>query len=77
VLEVNGVQQTVARRGTFPSFDPIFRLLAIKRASIEFGLVTGEFTEGQKRIVVGAGKSVTLVSQPDGQRFVIRLLAVG
>jgi hypothetical protein len=77
VLEVNGVQQTVARRGTFPSSDPIFRLLAIKRASIEFGLVTGQFTQGQKRITVKAGKSVTLVSQPDGQRFVIRLVAVG
>lgn len=77
VLEVNGVQQTVARRGTFPSSDPIFRLLAIKRASIEFGLVTGQFTQGEKRITVQAGKSVTLVSQPDGQRFVIRLVAVG
>ncbi len=77
VIEVNGVQQTVAKRGTFPSFDPVFRLLAIRRASIEFGLVTGQFTEGQKRIVVQAGKSVTLVSQPDGQRFVIRLVAVG
>lgn len=77
VLEVNGVQQTVAKRGTFPSFDPVFRLFAIRRASIEFGLVTGAFTEGQKRITVQAGKSVTLVSQPDGQRFVIRLVAVG
>jgi hypothetical protein len=77
VLEVNGVQQTVAKRGTFPSFDPVFRLLAIRQASVEFGLVTGAFTEGQKRIIVRAGRSVTLVSQPDGQRFVIRLVAVG
>jgi hypothetical protein len=77
VLEVNGVEQTVVKRGTFPSSDPIFRLFAIKRASIVFGLVSGQFTEGQNRIVVKAGKSVTLVSQPDGQRFVIRLIAVG
>lgn len=77
VLEVNGVQQTVVKRGTFPSSDPIFRLFSIKRGSIEFGLVSGQFTEGEERIVVKAGKSVTLVSQPDGQRFVIRLIAVG
>ena len=77
VIEVNGQQQTVAKRGTFPSFDPVFRLLAIRRASIEFGLVSGEFTAGQNRIVVRAGKSVTLVSEPDGQRFVVRLVAVG
>ena len=77
VIEVNGQQQTVAKRGTFPSFDPVFRLLAIRRASIEFGLVSGEFTAGQNRIVVRAGESVTLVSQPDGQRFVVRLVAVG
>lgn len=77
VIEVNGQQQTVAKRGTFPSFDPVFRLLAIRRASIEFGLVSGEFTAGQNRIGVRAGESVTLVSQPDGQRFVVRLVAVG
>lgn len=77
VIEVNGQQQTVEKRGAFPSFDPVFRLLAIRRASIEFGLVTGAFTEGQKRITVQAGRSVTLVSQPDGQRFVIKLVAVG
>lgn len=77
VIEVNGQQQTVAKRGTFPSFDPVFRLLAIRRASIEFGLVSGEFTAGQNRIVVRAGESVTLVSEPDGQRFVVRLVAVG
>ena len=77
VIEVNGQQQTVAKRGTFPSFDPVFRLLAIRRASVEFGLVSGEFTAGQNRIVLRAGESVTLVSQPDGQRFVVRLVAVG
>jgi len=77
VIDVNGQQQTVAKRGTFPSFDPVFRLLAIRRASVEFGLVSGEFTAGQNRIVVRAGESVTLVSEPDGQRFVVRLVAVG
>lgn len=77
VIEVNGVQQSVVRRGTFPSSDPIFRLLKITRGGMEFGLVTGAFTQGQKSIAVKVGKSVTLVSQPDGQRFLIRLVAVG
>jgi hypothetical protein len=75
-LKVNGNQEQVSVKGTFPSYDPIFRLKKVTRTGIELVLVTGAFTEGQDAIPVKVGKSVTLVSQPDGQRFVIKLVSV-
>ena len=75
-LKVNGNQETVSVKGTFPSYDPIFRLKKVTRTGVELVLVTGAFTEGQDAISVKVGKSVTLVSQPDGQRFVIKLVSV-
>lgn len=75
-LTVNGNKETVELKGTFPSNDPIFRLKKITKTGIEIVLVTGSFTEGQDGIPVKVGKSVTLVSQPDGMRFVIKLLSV-
>jgi hypothetical protein len=75
-LKVNGNQEQVSVKGTFPSYDPIFRLKKVTRTGIELVLVTGAFTEGQDAIPVKVGKSVTLVSQPDGQRFVITVVSV-
>jgi hypothetical protein len=75
-LKVNSNQETVSVKGTFPSYDPIFRLKKVTRTGIELVLVTGAFTEGQDSITVKVGKSVTLVSQPDGQRFVITVVSV-
>jgi len=75
-LEVNGVEQTVAEDGTFPEDDPIFKLVAVKKGSIEIGLVAGEFNASDQTISVKVGKSVTLVSQPDGLRYVIKLVSV-
>jgi hypothetical protein len=75
-LKVNGNQETVSVKATFPSYDPIFRLKKVTRTGIELVLVTGAFTEGQDAIPIKVGKSVTLVSQPDGQRFVIKLVSV-
>lgn len=75
-LTVNGNKETVAVKGAFPSYDPIFRLKKVTKGGIEIVLVTGAFTEGQDSISIKVGRSVTLVSQPDGLRFVIELVSV-
>jgi hypothetical protein len=76
-ISVNGVRETLGLNATFPASDPIFRLKAISKGGVKIGLVTGSFTDGQAEIAVKVGKSVTLVSQPDGLRFVIRVISVG
>jgi hypothetical protein len=76
VLDVNGKKQTVALKGTFPQSDPIFRLAKVSNTRIEIGLVSGSFTNGVKTIEVRRGRTVTLVSQPDGVRYVITFVSV-
>jgi hypothetical protein len=74
-LKVNGVEQDVSKGGTFPESDPIFRLVSVGSSSVKIGLVSGEFSKGDT-VTVKVGKSVTLVSQPDGLRYVVKLVTV-
>ena len=76
-LDVNGVSEVVDEEGTFPESDPIFTLVKVSKGKIELGLVSGEFNAGDATITVKVGKTVTLVSQPDGLRYVIKLVSVG
>jgi hypothetical protein len=76
-IEVNGVSEEIAEDGTFPQSDPIFRLVKVTKGGIQLGLVSGEFNAGDQTIAVKKGKTVTLVSQPDGLRYVIKLVSVG
>jgi hypothetical protein len=76
-IEVNGVSEVITEDGTFPESDPIFKLVKVTKGGIELGLVSGQFNAGDQTIAVKKGKTVTLVSQPDGLRYVIKLVAVG
>ena len=76
VFDVNGVRETVGLKGTFPADDPILRLVSGTAKSVKVTLVSGEFSNGAKTLALKVGKSVTLVSQPDGIRYVVALVAV-
>ena len=75
ILEINGEQEVVQVGQTFPADDPAFRLVSVQGlASISFGLVEGSFSSGIDTLDLEAGRSITLVSQPDGFRYTIRLV---
>jgi hypothetical protein len=76
-LNVNGVEEELSKGATFPQSDPLFRLVSISAKSVKIGLVSGSFSNGKETITVKLGKTVTLVSQPDGIRYVIKLVSVG
>ena len=75
-MDVNGTPETVAVGAPFPVADPIFRLVSLTARSAKIGLVTGQYSTGSQTVVVKLGKSVTLVSQPDGLRYRITLVRV-
>ena len=75
-LDVNGTSEDVSVDGTFPASDPIFRLVALTAKSAKIGLVSGEFSTGAAAITVRRGKSLTLISEPDGMRYTITLVRV-
>lgn len=76
VIAVNGAPQQIATGGAFPSADPVFRLAALDADGGEIGLVEGQFSTGAGTITIAVGETRTLVSQPDGTRFRVRLVRV-
>ena len=76
-VDVNGTREEVFLTSTFPAIDPIFRIVSISAKSAKLELVTGQFSNGRATLTLKLRKPLTLVSQPDGLRYVITLLATG
>ena len=75
-IEVNGTREDVSVNAPFPTIDPIFRLVSLTRRSAKIGLVSGEFSNGSQTVTLARGRPLTLVSEPDGLRYVITLVKV-
>ncbi len=75
-VDVNGVDETLSKGTPFPESDPLFKIVSISAGSAKIGLVSGSFSNGKETVTVKVGKTVTLVSQPDGVRYVIKLISV-
>jgi hypothetical protein len=73
-VSVNGKVLVLEVGDTFPGDDPSFKLVAIGDGSIEIGLVSGSFATGVETVTVERGEPLTLISQPDGARYTIKLL---
>jgi hypothetical protein len=73
-ISVNGRVSVVDVGDTFPENDPAFEIISIGSDSIEIGLVSGSFSNGADTLTVKLGEPVTLISQPDGARYTIKLL---
>jgi hypothetical protein len=71
---VNGNVQVLAVGDAFPGNDPAFKIVTIGADSVEIGLVSGTFSTGVNTITVRVGEPVTLIGQPDGARYTIKLL---
>jgi hypothetical protein len=76
VLEVNGVKESVALQGKFPESEKLFVLTKLSRSSAWIGLVAGEYSNGKQSIEVELGKTLNLVSQPDGIRYTIKVVSI-
>jgi hypothetical protein len=74
--QVNGVKERVPLEGTFPESEKLFVLTKLTRTGAWIGLVAGEYSNGKDAIEVGLGKTLNLVSQPDGIRYTIRLVRI-
>lgn len=75
VLLVNGALESVKLGAAFPAEEPTFRLVSVDGTAelIRIGLVSGSFSTGSPTVELAVGETLTLVSQPDGVRFEIKL----
>jgi hypothetical protein len=75
-LSVNGQVEEHVTGDVFPASDPTFEIVGVSTDGVTIGLASGSFSGGQQTITIKVGESVTLISQPDGARYTIKLLGI-
>lgn len=73
-ISINGRVETVRVGASFPSANPLFRLVAISNGVARIGIANGSYSSGAHTISLSAGRSLTLVDTADGIRYRIRLI---
>jgi hypothetical protein len=76
VISVGGSPQTVKVGGTFPSSNPVFRLVSLTASSARVGIAGGSLENGAPAVTLKKGKPVTLLNTANGTRYVLRLLSI-
>jgi hypothetical protein len=75
-IEINGQVEAVSASGTFPSTDPVFKLVSLTSTSVSIGLASGKnFTNGNPTETIKIGETLTAAGD-DGSSFSIKLVSV-
>jgi hypothetical protein len=75
MLQVNGKTQTVRVGGSFPSSNPLFKLVSVSHGMVRIGIASGSYQSGAQTVSLVSGRTLTLVDTADGIRYRIRLLS--
>ncbi len=62
---------------TFPSGDPVFRLVSVSAKSAKVAIDGGSYASGDTAITLEKGEQVTLVNTADGTRYRVVLVSTG
>jgi hypothetical protein len=76
-ISVNGAADAVVVGATFPTVDPVFRLVAASGKTAKVAIDGGGYASGAKTITLRTGEPVTLVNTADGTRYRVVLVATG
>jgi hypothetical protein len=74
-IAVNGRVQVVRAGTSFPSSNPLFRLVSVNNNGVaRIGIASGSYSSGARTISLVPGRTLTLVDTADGIRYQLRLL---
>jgi hypothetical protein len=73
-IAINGRVQLVRVGGSFPSANPLFRLVAVSHGVARIGIANGSYSSGARTVSLAVGRTMTLVDTADGIRYRLRLL---
>jgi hypothetical protein len=76
-ISVNGAKNGVAVGATFPSGDPVFRLVSVSGQTAKVAIDGGSYASGAATLTLRKGEAVTLVNTADGTRYRVVLVSVG
>jgi hypothetical protein len=74
-ISVNGKIQTVRLGASFPSSNPLFRLVSVVRGVAKVGIANGSYASGTQTVALTAGKTLTLVDTSTGAHYKLRLVS--
>jgi hypothetical protein len=74
-IQVNGKVQTIRIGASFPSSNPLFKLVSIAHGVARIGIASGSYASGAQTVSLAAGRSLTLVDTADGIRYKLELLS--
>ena len=74
-IAVNGKTEVVRVGGSFPSSNPVFKLVSVARGAANIGIANGSYTSGAHTVRLASGRTLTLVDTADGVRYSLRLLS--
>lgn len=74
-ISVNGRVQVVRVGKSFPSANPLFRLVSLSGGVARIGISSGSYSSGAQTVSLVAGRTLTLVDTADGIRYQLRLLS--
>jgi hypothetical protein len=75
-ISVNGSPQTVRVGRSFPSSDPVFKLVSLTKTTANVGIAGGSLENGSATVALKKGKPLTLLNTADGKRYVLRLVSI-
>jgi hypothetical protein len=76
-ISINGKVQTVRVGASFPSANPLFRLVSLTHGVARIGIANGSYASGAQTLSLAGGRSVTLADTADGVRYKLRLISAG
>jgi hypothetical protein len=74
-ISVNGRVQLVRVGKSFPSANPLFKLVSVSGGVAKIGISSGSYSSGAQTVSLVAGRTLTLVDTADGIRYQLRLLS--
>jgi hypothetical protein len=74
-ISVNGQTEGVSVNTTFPSADPVFKLVSVSVKSAKIAVDGGSYATGAGAITLRKGEAVTLVNTADGTRYLVVLVS--
>ena len=59
---------------SFPSSNPVFRLVSVTRGVVKIGIANGSYSSGAQTVALRLNSPLTLVDSTNGVRYKLQLL---
>jgi hypothetical protein len=73
-IAVNGRPESIRIGASFPSSNPVFRLVSVTRGVVKIGIANGSYSSGAQTVALRLNSPLTLVDSTNGVRYRLQLL---